>query len=64
MMLQTTTRCILRRNLLKRNYTKEAAVIGSTPDKNTPEYQVGYCRGCKSPRIQYYCTKQKIYALR
>ncbi|PNF34390.1 Methylcrotonoyl-CoA carboxylase beta chain, mitochondrial [Cryptotermes secundus] len=42
MMLQTTTRCILRRNLLKRNYTREAAVIGSTPDKNTPEYQENY----------------------
>lgn len=42
MILQTTTRCILRRNLLKRNYTKEAAVIGSTPDKNTPEFQENY----------------------
>jgi hypothetical protein len=44
-MILQTTRCILRRNLLKRNYTKEAAVIGSTPDKSMQDYQVGESNG-------------------
>jgi hypothetical protein len=42
MILQRTTRYILVNNLFKRNYySKEAAVIGSTPDKSLPVYQVG-----------------------
>jgi len=41
MILQTTHR-ILRNNLFVRNYTRKAAVIGSTPDRSTPEYQENY----------------------
>jgi hypothetical protein len=45
MILQRTTRYILINHLLKRNYyTKEAVVIGSTPDKSLPDYQVRHYR--------------------
>ncbi|KDR19223.1 methylcrotonoyl-CoA carboxylase beta chain, mitochondrial [Zootermopsis nevadensis] len=43
MILQRTTRCIFINKLLKHNYyTKEATVIGSTPDKSLPDYQENY----------------------
>jgi len=41
MIVQTTLR-ILRYNVLIRNYTRKASVIGSSPDRSTPEYQVGH----------------------
>ena len=41
-MILLTTRRIFRNNLLIRNYTRKASVIGSSPDRSTPEYQVGH----------------------